>query len=439
MKNNQQLFSMSDEVTGEINIDRLSPDTGKPLPTSSIIRYLIAFSLFSILNAAAFNINGTNLLPQHLSNVGFMDPTSAFSVITSVTSVVSMFAGYLWGNLSDHTKSRFGKRTPWIFWGAIVAGIGLYLIGSFATVTSITLAYCFNTLGQNAIQTPMYAIMADRIPQRVRGTLATGLMASSIGIPIGQMISSNYIDTIHQGMGFFIGAVFITLSGILPLLIMPRERASHREDIPSELTIKSLLPPSIDDNRDFYKAAVARFLIMIGYTMVMQYLLYILENYIGQSTAEAGRTLKQISVATLFISLIGLIIAGPVSDYLKRRKLPILVGVIIMIVGAAVPIIFKSTTGIIVYAVLTSLGNGIYVSVDMALNIDVIPREAKVKKNTGMYIGLINFANTLGLMVAPLLTGMTLSVTTSYGMVFMSSMLFAAIGVIFILSIRNIN
>lgn len=426
-----------------VDPDAISPETGKPFSKLTVFRFLAAFVIYAVLNNAAFTINGANLLPQHLKDVGMANPTAAFGIITSVTSLVSLFAGYIWGTMSDRTRSRFGKRTPWIFWGSIVAGIGLYLLGSFQTTLNLTLAYCFNTLGQNAIQTPMYAFMADRVPKNVRGTLSAGLGATSIGLPIGQFISSYFLGRPYQNIGFIVGGVLIALSGLLALAIIPRERSSKDAEIRQDKTIKdvlvTLLPPKMAGAHDFYKSCAGRFLIMTSYTMVMQYLLYILENYIGQSTIDAAKSMNRLSMFTLVVSLVGLVISGPMSDYIKRRKVPVVTGGILMIVGTLIPLFVKSTNGVIAYAIFAGLGYGVYLAVDGALNMDVIPEQAKIDKNTGKYIGFSNLTNTLGLTAAPMATSMIVTATGSYVLAFVGSIAATIIGIFFILTIKHVK
>lgn len=426
-----------------VDPDAISPETGKPFSKLTVFRFLAAFVIYAVLNNAAFTINGSNLLPQHLKDVGMANPTAAFGIITSVTSLVSLFAGYIWRTMSDRTRSRFGKRTPWIFWGSIVAGIGLYLLGSFQTTLNLTLAYCFNTLGQNAIQTPMYAFLADRVPKNVRGTLSAGLGATSIGLPIGQFISSYFLGRPYQNIGFIVGGVLIALSGLLALAIIPRERSSKDAKIRQDKTIKdvlvTLLPPKMAGAHDFYKSCAGRFLIMTSYTMVMQYLLYILENYIGQSTIDAAKSMNRLSMFTLVVSLVGLVISGPMSDYIKRRKVPVVTGGILMIVGTLIPLFVKSTNGVIAYAIFAGLGYGVYLAVDGALNMDVIPEQAKIDKNTGKYIGFSNLTNTLGLTAAPMATSMIVTATGSYVLAFVGSIAATIIGIFFILTIKHVK
>ncbi len=426
-----------------IDPSSISPETGKPWPKSTFWRFLIAFIIYGVLNNAAFTLNSAVLLPQHIKDVGITNPTAAYGIITSVTSLVSLFAGYIWGTLSDKTRSRFGKRTPWIFIGSFVAGIGLYALGIFKSTSSLTMAYIFNTLGQNAIQTPMYAFLADRVPRNVRGTLSAGFGATSVGAPVGQFISSYFLGRSYQSWGFVIGGILIAVSGLIVLLITPREKSSKNMvvDRNESLTkaLATLLPPKLTGAHDFYKACAGRFLVMTSYTMIFQYLLYILENYIGLSTLAAARAMNKLSIFTLIVSLFGLAFSGPISDKLRARKIPVTCGGVLMIIGTLSLVMFKSVSGVIGYIVLAGLGYGIYLAVDMALNIDVIPREAKENKTTGKYVGFGNLTNTAGQMIAPAATSMIVTATGSYMLVFWGSIIVTICGTAFILWIKHVK
>ena len=445
-KKNLKLFSPAGNsagATSTVDPDTISPETGKPWSRALVWRFLIAFIIYGILNNAAFTLNGAVLLPQHIKDVGIGNPTAAYGVITSVTSLVSLFVGYIWGTLSDRTRSRFGKRTPWIFIGSFVAGIGLYSLGIFESTTSLTMAYIFNTLGQNAIQTPMYAFLADRAPKNVRGTLSAGFGATSVGAPVGQFISSYFLGQSYQSMGFVVGGIMIAASGLIVLAMTPREKSSKEAVVPKNESVldvmSTLLPPSLKGGHDFYKACVGRFLVMTSYTMIFQYLIYILEDHLGLSVLAAARAMNTLSLFTLVVSMIGLFISGPLSDRLRARKIPVAFGGLLMIAGAISMLLFKSVNGVIGYVVLAGLGYGIYLAVDMALNIDVIPDEAKEKKTTGKYVGFGNLTNTAGQMLAPAATSIIVTATGSYNLVFTGSIMVTLVGIAFILWIKHVK
>lgn len=104
----------------------LAPDTGKPLTRGLAVRYGIGFFGFSFLWMIGLMAVAQVLLPQRLSDmVGADQATSIFGTINSITAIVSLVSNLIAGNLSDRTRARFGRRTPWIVSGAIIAGVSL--------------------------------------------------------------------------------------------------------------------------------------------------------------------------------------------------------------------------------------------------------------------------------------------------------------------------
>ena len=440
-------MSQRNNAASTIDTDLLSPETGKPFSKVTTARYLVSFIIFAVLNCAAFVLNGNTLLPQHLKDLGYDETqaTTAFGTITSLTAIVGLLSGYVWGAFSDHTRSRFGKRTPWIFAGSIVAGIGLYLLGSFGDVPSLTASYMLNNLGQGAIQTPMFAILADRVPKAVRGTLSAGLGATALGTPVGQFLSSLFLGQPYQNMGFVVGALMIAASGIIPLLIMPREKSSKGdgngkgEGAAVKEALANLLPPKLKGAHDFYKACGGRLLMMASYAMIAQYTLYIFENYVGLTVNEAAKAMGTLSGVTFVVSLVGLVVSGPLSDKIKMRKLPILMACILFIIGTLCPVVFRSVTGVLMYAAFAGLGYGVYIAVDGALNVDVIPAEAQKNRTGGKYIGFGNLANTCGQVLAPAATSLIVALSGSYYIAFLVSALAAVAGVSLILWIKGVR
>ena len=59
-----------------------------------------------------------SIIPLILTN-HFGLPQSASGAIMSIDNVLAVFMLPIFGSLSDRTKTRFGKRTPFIFIGTI--------------------------------------------------------------------------------------------------------------------------------------------------------------------------------------------------------------------------------------------------------------------------------------------------------------------------------
>lgn len=140
---------------------------------------------------------------------------------------------------------------------------------------------------------PAVAVLSDRIPLNKRGTLSAfygggATAGQSIGTIIGTQFLSNPVP------GFIIGTVSWLLTGILAVIIWPREKSAALDEgeQSEKLNLKSLLlmfVPPTKNCRDFYLALFGRLLLIFGYFCINGYQLYILEKYIGLPVAEAGR------------------------------------------------------------------------------------------------------------------------------------------------------
>lgn len=246
-------------------------------------------------------------------------------------------------------------------------------------------------------------------------------------------------------MGFVVGALMIAASGIIPLLILPRERSSKDDGDgksgaeAAKEALENLLPPKLKGAHDFYKACGGRLLMMASYAMISQYTLYIFENYVGLTVQEAAKAMGTLSAVTFVVSLIGLAVSGPLSDKIKARKTPIAIACVLFIIGTLCPVMFRSVNGVLLYAAFAGLGYGVYIAVDGALNVDVIPEEAQHNRTGGKYIGFGNLANTCGQVLAPATTAMLVAVTGSYYTAFIVSALCALAGVSLILWIKSVK
>ena len=101
-------------------------------------RFCVAFFVFSFAWMLALQIVAAVLLPQRLADIAPDSKDAIFGVLNSATALASLISNLVVGNMSDRTRSIFGRRTPWIASGGIVAGISLVLIGILPDGVSIS-------------------------------------------------------------------------------------------------------------------------------------------------------------------------------------------------------------------------------------------------------------------------------------------------------------
>ena len=288
---------------------------------------------------------------------------------------------------------------------------------------------------------PMVAILSDRVPSKIRGTMSAFYGAgSTIGAPIGTMLGALFIENLIPG--FAVAGVLMFLGGVVAVIIIPKEQSADflpKDEGSAKDILSSFRPPKFSTAHDFYKACGGRLLMMASYAMISQYTLYIFENYVGLTVQEAAKAMGTLSAVTFVVSLIGLAVSGPLSDKIKARKTPIAIACVLFIIGTLCPVMFRSVNGVLLYAAFAGLGYGVYIAVDGALNVDVIPEEAQHNRTGGKYIGFGNLANTCGQVLAPATTAMLVAVTGSYYTAFIVSALCALAGVSLILWIKSVK
>jgi MFS family permease len=168
--------------------------------------------------------------------------------------------------------------------------------------------------------------------------------------------------------------------------------------------------------------------------MLSTFQLFTLTDYLGQTTADAGKT---IGFATLLfggLAIVAVIIAGPLSDRLDRRK-PFVIGAPLLIGVALIPLLVApSVTAYVVFFAITGVAFGTYISVDQALMVAVLPNPDTAARD----LGFLSIGQTLPGIVAPLVGGVLVA-QLGYSWVFIGSLIAAVGAAAVIFGIRTVK
>lgn len=392
----------------------VSADGHRPTRTE-IIRLGVGFTVSAIACAIPWVALSSIILPRVFEQIDPGSKVAMVGVINTAGSIVALLANVIFGTFSDMTRSRYGKRTPWIVIGGLVTGVSIGAIAFTRSEPLIIVLWCIAQLGYNMMLAPYVATMSDRVPDKVRGTVS-GFYGA--GIAVGQTLGS-YVGAylLRQGTngifaGWMMGFAVFSLVGIFVVVVWPRERPNldeARSDVTARAILRNFIPPR--HAPDFYYALVGRTLMMGGYWMINTYQLYIAQDYIlaGQpnATDRAAQIIANMAMITLAVSLVAAVTAGPITDRLNMRKLPVALASCLFAVGAAMPLLFPTPTGMYLFAGVAGLGYGVYNAIDQALNVAVLPNP----KEAGKDLGILNLANTLSTVIGAALTSLVVLVT----------------------------
>jgi len=410
-----------------------------PVPTdddqaSVPVRVGVALALGCFLWLGPYLGVNAVLLPARVAEIAPQEKTGVIALLATVAMIVATLANVLIGAFSDLTRSRWGRRSPWLIVGSIGSAAMLLAVGRASTVGQLVLLWAIYQVFLNAIVAPLLAVISDRIAPRHRGTISSiYAFGYSAGLYGGQIIGAQFLGGLWAG--FVVLAALTLLSGPVAVLLL-REPSSR--DLPRRGLSKAMLLDSFSlprtDCRDYYLALFGKFLIISATFAISGYQLYILTDYMRLGDGSTAGYISSIATILMITALVMSAISGPVSDRIGRRKLPVVVAGVLVAVGVLVPAVSDSPWTMLVYAVIAGVGMGAFNAVDQALNVEVLPNQDTAAKD----LGVLNLANTGGQIVGPIVAAAAIS-AIGYRAMFPLAAALALVGCVLILMIRRVR
>ena len=386
----------------------------------------------NIANGAVAN----SLVPNLIATLEPENKVAILGLVGAVAAVAAVVTQPIWGMLSDRTRSRLGRRVPWILGGVI--GLTLAFLG-LATVGSVAMIVVFAALVSlfySMITGPLSAIVPDRTPVARRGVFsALGSLGIFVGGLLGVIVASQFVSTIALGL---VVMAALALVGGVPFALALRDRRFEEIGAPDERTswAETLKGFFVDPRKhpDFFWAFVARLVLIIGYWSIVSFQLYILDDYIGLGLDGAN---KVFPIATGILALgiiVALVPAGVLSDRIGRRKPFVIVASVIVAISAVIPIFAPTVTGALVAVALGGVGFGIYLAVDQALMTQVLPNSTDAGKD----LGVLNIAQAGGQVIAPLIASVVIGLA-GYPVLYGFAAVMAVLAAVAILPIKSVR
>ncbi|GAA3340152.1 MFS transporter [Curtobacterium pusillum] len=323
-------------------------------------------------------------------------------IVSVIGAVCAMIAQPIAGQVSDRTRSRLGRRAPWMIGGVVVGAVGLVALAfASGSLVVITIAWCIVQIGYNFVQGPVSAILPDRVPLNRRGTFSAIFgFALMGGSTVGGIFAAVFIHMIP--VAYIAFAIVVGVVILLFVLFNP-DHSNKGEPRPS-FDLRAFLHTfwvSPIKHPDFFWAFTGRLLLYIGYFAISGYQLLILENYVHLSETEAAGLIALAGVIILVCILLTTAISGPLSDRFGRRKPFVFASSVLMAVAMIIPFFAPTVAGWIAYTIVMGLGFGMFQSVDTALMSQVLPSSESFGKD----LGVVNIAATLPQVLAPFIAG----------------------------------
>ncbi|MFC7529168.1 MFS transporter [Actinoplanes sp. GCM10030250] len=364
--------------------------------------------------------------------------TSALGTVAGFGALFAVIGNVLFGRFSDRTTSRFGRRRPWIVGGTVVMTLAFLVMALGQTVPVVAAGWCLAQLGANATLAPFIATIADQVPKFQRGRVSALLgIAQNVGILGGTYVAQLFQD--HMVI-LFVGPSILSIGAMLLFVfVLPDQRLTARPprmDLREWVTTFWLSPRKYPD---FAFAWWSRFLITLATFMFTTFRLYFIQDELHLSEDDAPAAVT-IGVLVYTIALIASgYIAGRISDRTGRRKFLVAGSTLLFGIGT-IALAHVTTVGqFYMVEALMGVAYGIYVGVDLALVVDVLPNP----DDSGKDLGVFNMANALPQTVAPLIGAVLLAVSSAdnqnYTLLLYAAGIVALLGALVVLPIKKVR
>lgn len=389
------------------------------------------------------------LLAQQAEAIDPANKEQVLALVTGLGALTSVICNPVAGAFSDRTTLRAGRRLPWIIGGALGGAVALVFLSAADSVAWMVLGWCGVQASLNALLAAATAMVPDQVPVSRRGRIG-GIVAvaQTVGVVAGTGIAAT---TGSIATGYLATAAFLVVL-TAPFCFNANDAAlppDHREPFVLGTFVRSFwISPRA--HPDFAWAWLTRFLVNLGNALGLLYLLYFLQDVVGYTSDQAENrvfTLTAVYAGTLVLTTV---VFGAWSDRLGRRKVFVIWSGLVAACASILLGAGQSWPTAVVAAVVMGCSYGIYTSVDFALITEVLPGAEDRAKD----LGVINIANALPQVLAPVLAGVLLAVveagggavdtdgkafSTGYFVLYAVAFLASVLGSIFVTRIKGVR
>ncbi|WP_432165565.1 MFS transporter [Streptomyces sp. bgisy031] len=408
------------------------------LPAANIALYLLWLGV------------GSFLLPIQVARITGTNDTSALSTASTAGAVLATIGNPVFGQLSDRTRSRFGRRAPWILLCALLGALALVAQAHATSIALLGLSWGVVQFIMNGYQAALTAAMPDRVPAARYGTFSALV---GLGVPLGTIAAALIIggvpgtkfglDGVIGGFGgrfagengYYLTAAVIVVAALVFVVLSPDRDA---RDLPREpFSLREFLGGfwvSPRRHPDFGWAFVSRLGVMLGYFIVLTYNLYLLADYIKVPPQDLLPTVGFLMVVNALCTVAATVLLGPLADKVGRVKPFVFASGVVAALALSLPMLWPTQGGMLTYNIVGGLAFGAYMAVDMALITKVLPRAADVGKD----MGVINIANAGPQILAPTFAGWIVA-AGGYEALFPVAAAVSLVGALGVLRVRGVR
>lgn len=329
--------------------------------------------------------------------VGADHAAKNLALVTGVGSLLSMVSNPFFGRLSDRTTAGMGMRRPWMLLGLAGGAVGTLTVALAPSIPVVLAGWCTTQVFFNALLAAQVAVLPDQVPVAQRG-LVSGILG--VCLPLAS-VAGTYLVQAFTGSELAMFLAPCAVGGLFVVLFVTHldDRRLDPADRPPWSLREMAGTFYVDPRRnpDFAWAFASRFMVVTAYAFLVTYQAYYLLHGLGSSEHDVPHQIYLGTLAQSVVLIAASLAAGRLSDRIGRRKIFVAVAAAIYAAALLVIAIASDLDGYYLGMALSGLGFGVYMAVDLALVVDVLPSTGSSAKD----LGVLNIAGALPFALAP--------------------------------------
>ncbi|MCX5701151.1 MAG: MFS transporter [Candidatus Omnitrophica bacterium] len=393
-----------------------------------------AYSIGSLVNQFQAAAIGSLVI---VLNLGLGMNPALVGLIGAIPRLIDAFSDPIIGHSSDNTRTRWGRRKPWIFFGAILSGILFALMFHLYKGRTdnfyfwyFLIIQCFFVVSFACYSIPWIALGYEMTPDYHERTRLQGF--SNFFAQIAWLVApwffalmnnkAMFTDIVQGARSIAIAVgVFIAVGGVLPAIFNKElfgKLAKPKKGEGNLVIIKNLLSSCAQSLkcRPFVKLIAVTFLIFNGFMLASAFTLYVIVYYVyGGDWGKGGTLLGWFGTASSVCTLLAISLTTWISTKIGKRK-TFLIAMCLAILGYALKWVgynprYPYLLMIAVPFLAFHLGALFTMVPSMVADVCDLDELSCGKRREGMFSGIYWWIQKLGQAGASILAGVLLNVT----------------------------
>lgn len=423
--------------------------------------FLIGFGFFA--SSLAWSLYNT-FVPV-LLNQRYIQNTAIIGFIMTIDNIFGVIFQPLVGQVSDRTRTRFGKRMPYIMLGIPICAFAFLFIPRTTSLPAMMAVIIIFNLVMSLWRSPVVSLMPDLTPPYLRSK-ANGVinMMGGIGGIIAFLVGGLLSKWGGDNMPFLMGSIVMVIALVILFIFIKepdsrrmgrmldaresiaasasdessREKADRRvaqeepggtllHRIKERLGTTLLAGLSGPEKRSLAFMLLAIFSWFCGFNAIETFFSLYATVHLGMKTGDAAIMLSLFSITLIAFAIPSGIIAGRIG---RKRMIVIgLSGMILMFL----PMLFIGDINVL-RALL--LFGGIFWA---CVNINSLPMvvELATKERIGSFTGYYYFFSFSAAIISPTLFGWIRNLTDNYATLFVYAVVSFVIALICMANVRH--